>query len=123
MAAAVLVFHFGAGDVLEVVSGAIRRWFFAVFCVLFAITQVRVYLTRRRAEAHLARYVPSAPFAFFTALWSVLAVAGIVYGILELGLYWEIAGWITVALVVCVQLWVLGGIERRFRARAESDES
>jgi hypothetical protein len=38
----------------------------------------------------------------------VLALAAIVYGVLGLEGWWEIAGWATLVLVICVQLIVLG---------------
>ncbi len=123
MVAAVLLLNFGATGVVEAVSGFVTRWFFAVFCVVFAIAQARVYLIRRREEARVARHVPAGPFGLFTVVWMVLAGAGIVYGIVEPGHYWEIAGWITITLVVCSQLFVLGGIEQSFRSDAEGDGS
>lgn len=122
MAAAVLVFNLGLAGVVEAVAGFVTRWFFAAFCVVFAVAQIRVYTTRRRREARVARYVPAAPFAFFTVLWILLAVAGIVYGVIEPRGYWEIAGWITIALVIIVQLFVLGGIERHTRSEVEGGE-
>lgn len=121
MAAAVLLLNFGATGVVDAVSGFVTRWFFAVFCVVFAIAQARVYLIRRREEARVARYVPASPFAIFTAVWSILAAAGVIYGIVEPGHYWEIAGWVVITLVVCAQLFVLGGIEQRLRSDTEGE--
>lgn len=123
MAAAVLVFNLGAGNVLDVVSGFVRRWFFGVFCTVFAIAQGRVYFMRSREEARVARHVPASPFAIFAVVWGVLAVAGVVYGILEPGGYWEVAGWITVTLAICVQLFLLGGIEQHARSETEGGDS
>jgi hypothetical protein len=97
-----------ADRALEATTGFLSHWFFAIFCVLFALTQARVYLTRRRQQARLANHVPTSAFGFFTALWCVLALAAIVYGVLGLEGWWEIAGWATLVLVICVQLIVLG---------------
>ena len=121
MAAAVLIFNLGAGDVLDAVSGFVRRWFFAVFCTVFAIAQGRVYFMRSRKRARLARHVPASLFAVFAGVWGILAAAGLAYGILEPGGYWEVAGWITVTLVICVQLFTLGGIEQYTRSEPEDD--
>ena len=123
MAGAVLVFNLGASGFLDAVSGSVRRWFFTVFCTVFAVAQARVYVARRRHTARLARHVPATPFALFTALWVVFAVAGLIYGILDPGHYWEVAGWITITLVICVQLFVLGGLEQRRRSRPEGSDS
>lgn len=123
MAGAVLLFNFGATGFLDAVSGFVSRWFFTVFCTVFAVAQARVYVARRRREARLARHVPASLFALFTALWAVLAVAGLVYGIVEPGRSWEVAGWITITVVICVQLFVLGGLERRLRSAADEGDS
>lgn len=123
MAGAVLLFNFGVTGFLDAVSGFVSRWFFTAFCTVFAVAQARVYVARRRREARLARHVPASPFALFTALWAVLAVVGLIYGIVEPGRSWEVAGWITITVVICVQLFVLGGLEQRLRSGADEGDS
>jgi hypothetical protein len=91
----------------------LARWFFAIFCTLFALAQARVYYVRRRRQARLATDVPLSAFGFFTFLWFLLSAAAIIYGINGAGGWWETAAWVTVVLVICVQLAVLGGLEQR----------
>lgn len=98
---------------LEPMEGFVRRWFFAVFCTLYALAQARVYRMRRRQKARVASDMPVFSFGFFTVLWSILAVAAVVYGIVGPRGWWEAAAWVTVGLVVCIQLIILGSLERR----------
>lgn len=102
-----------AGVGLDAAVDFLSRWFFAFFCTLFALVQARVYQIRRRHAARLAREIPAGAFGLFTLLWLVLAVAAVVYGILDLEGWWEVAAWATVVVVICVQLLVLGGLQRR----------
>lgn len=98
---------------VAVVLAFARRWFFAIFSTAFALVQFRVYLVRRRQEALLASHVPVSAFGLFTALWFVLAIAAIAYGVLQPDGWWEAAGWVTLGVVISVQLIVLGGLEQR----------
>ena len=101
---------------LEPAADFLRRWFFAVFCGLYALVQVRVYAIRRRRQAKLARHVPLWPFSLFTVLWFVLAIAAIVYGFADVGERWAPTGWIAIGLLISVQLFVIGSIEQRHRS-------
>ncbi|UCC48842.1 MAG: hypothetical protein JSV41_01335 [Gemmatimonadota bacterium] len=98
---------------LEPMEGFVRRWFFAVFCTLYAMAQARVYRMRRRRQARVASDMPVFSFGFFMLLWFVLAVAAVIYGIVGPGGRWETAAWVTVGLVVSVQLVILGRLQRR----------
>jgi len=93
---------------LEPVEVFLRRWFFAIFCTLYALAQARVYRMRRRQQARVAVHMRVFTFGFFMALWFVLAAAAVVFGIVGPGGWWETAAWVTVGLVICVQLIVLG---------------
>ncbi len=95
----------------------LSRWFFAVFCTLYALAQLRVCVVRCRREARLASGIPLSAFAFFTALWFVLAAAAIVYGLQGGDGWMETAAWVTIVGVICVQLVVLG----RFAQRASTE--
>ncbi|UCC72798.1 MAG: hypothetical protein JSV86_20990 [Gemmatimonadota bacterium] len=101
---------------METVTEAVARWFFAVFCTLYAIVQGRLYskFRRRRSEGASAG-VPVSAHGAFTAVWVVLAVLSIFYGIRGLGGRLEVAGWITIALVICMQMILLGRLDRRVR--------
>lgn len=91
----------------------LSRWFFAVFCTLYALAQLRVCLVRRRHEARVATGVPLSTFGFFTALWFVLALAAIVYGVQGGDGWLETAAWVTIVVVICVQQFVLGRLIKR----------
>jgi hypothetical protein len=98
----------------ETVTEIVARWFFAVFCTLYAAVQARLYMKFRRqerAEAYVG--VPIGAYAVFTVIWAVLAVAAIIYGILDVGGLYETAGWVTIVLMICVQLIVLGKLDQR----------
>jgi uncharacterized membrane protein len=98
----------------ETVTEIVARWFFAVFCTLYAVVQGRLYFKfRRRDKAEAYVGVPIGAYAAFTVIWVVLAVAAIVYGILDVGGLYETAGWVTIVLMICVQLIVLGRLDRR----------
>jgi len=99
---------------MQTVTNVVARWFFAVFCTLYAVVQGRLYLKFRRqekAEAYVG--VPLGAYAAFTVIWAALAVAAIVYGILDAGGTYETAGWVTIALMICIQLIVLGKLDQR----------
>jgi hypothetical protein len=108
IAVVALGFLLPTSGALEPMEVFLRRWFFAIFCTLYALAQARVYRMRRRQQARVAGHVSVFTFGFFTALWLVLAVAAIVYGIVGPGGWWETAAWVTVGLVICIQLIVLG---------------
>jgi hypothetical protein len=98
----------------QTVTEIVARWFFAVFCTLYAVVQGRLYFKFRRkekAEAYVG--VPLAAHAVFTVIWAVLAVAAIVYGILGVRGLYETAGWVTIVLLICIQLIVLGRLDQR----------
>ena len=98
----------------QTVTEIVARWFFAVFCTLYAVVQGRLYLRFRRQElAEEYVGVPVGAYAVFTAIWSVLAVAAIVYGILDVGGLYETAGWVTIVLMICIQMIVLGRLDQR----------
>ncbi|MGD2153757.1 MAG: hypothetical protein PVG79_10865 [Gemmatimonadales bacterium] len=99
---------------METVTDIVARWFFAVFCTLYAVVQGRLYFKFRRqekAEAYVG--VPLGAYAVFTLIWVALAVAAIVYGILDAGGTYETAGWVTIGLMICIQLIVLGKLDQR----------
>jgi hypothetical protein len=106
-------FFIRAEGALEGTTAFLSRWFFAIFCAIFALAQLRVYVMRRRQEARVASHVPSGAFGLFTALWVVLAIAATVYGVTGVNGWWEIAAWAVLVVVICVQLIVLGGLERK----------
>lgn len=98
----------------QTVTEIVARWFFAVFCTLYAVVQGRLYFKFRRQEkAEVYVGVPLAAYATFTVIWAVLAVAAIVYGILDVGGLYETAGWVTIVLMICIQLIVLGRLDQR----------
>ncbi len=98
----------------ETVTGIVARWFFAVFCTLYAAVQGRLYLKFRQAEKAEAYVgVPIGAYAAFTVVWALLAVAAILYGILNMGGLYETAGWVTIVLMICIQLIVLGRLDQR----------
>ncbi|UCF21461.1 MAG: hypothetical protein JSU87_08780 [Gemmatimonadota bacterium] len=99
-------------DTMEPVVKLVNRWFFALFCSLFAIAQLRVYQVRRRQQARLATHVPVAAFGIFAAIWVLLAIVSFLYGAVGLGRSWETAGWITIVLIICIQQLVLGKLTR-----------
>lgn len=109
----VLALLIPAGGALETVMNVLRRWFFAVFCTLYALAHARVYVVRRHRGARVARDVPVSAFGFFTAVWFALAAAAVVYGILEPAGWWETAAWVTIVLVICIEMIVLGTLYRR----------
>lgn len=111
--ALVLAIVWRRGGAPEEMTDLMGRWFFAVFCTVYALAQLRVYVLRRRRAARVAADVPLSAFGFFTGLWFVLALAAIVYGIRGGGGWWETFGWVTIVAVICVQLLVLGGLARR----------
>lgn len=98
----------------ETVTEIVARWFFAVFCTLYAIVQGRVYF-KFRARRRVGEYagVPLAAYAVFTGIWSAFAVAAIVYGILDVRGPFETAGWVTIVLLICIQMLVLGKLDQR----------
>ncbi|MGD2218115.1 MAG: hypothetical protein PVJ64_15265 [Gemmatimonadales bacterium] len=99
---------------IHTVTDVVARWFFAVFCTLYAGVQGRLYLKFRRAEKAEAYVgVPIGAYAVFTVIWTVLAVAATVYGIFNVGGTYETAGWVTIVLMICVQLIVLGRLDKR----------
>ena len=108
IAIVVLGFLVPTSGALGPMEAFLRRWFFAIFCTLYALAQARVYRMRRRQQARVAVHMRVFTFAFFMALWFVLAVAAVVYGIVGPRGWWETAAWVTVGLVICVQLIVLG---------------
>jgi hypothetical protein len=112
IAGLVLGIIISTSDAMEPAVRLINRWFFAVFCVLFAIAQLRVYQVRRRQRARLATHVPLAVFGTFAAVWLLLALGSLIYGAVGLGGSWETAGWITIVLVICIQQLVLGRLTR-----------
>lgn len=92
------------------------RWFFAIFCTLFAIVQLRVYATRRHEEVHIAPHLPVSVFGVFAFIWVALAITAIAYGYFAPGGWWEKAAWVVIVSVICVELFVLGKL---VRARAD----
>ncbi len=104
----VLAIAIPASGRLDAVVEFIGRWFFAIFCTLFAVVQLRVYVARRHEEVHVAPYLPVSVFGVFAFVWVVLAVAAIAYGVLSPGGWWEKAGWVVIVSVVCIELFVLG---------------
>ncbi|NIN73386.1 MAG: hypothetical protein GTO46_15970 [Gemmatimonadetes bacterium] len=98
----------------QTVTQLVARWFFAVFCTLYAVVQGRLYLKFRRAERAEAYVgVPIGAYAAFTVVWAVLAVAAILYGVFDVGGMYEAAGWVTIVLMICMQLIVLGRLDQR----------
>ena len=54
----------------QTVTEIVARWFFAVFCTLYAVVQGRLYLKFRQAEKAEAYVgVPIGAYAFFTVIW------------------------------------------------------
>ena len=104
----VLAMAIPASGSLDPVVEFLGRWFFAIFCTLFAIVQLRVYVTRRHEEAHIAPYLPVSVFGVFAFIWVALALAAIVYGYFAPGGWWEKAGWVIIVSVICVELFLLG---------------
>lgn len=105
------------GGALDGAIEFLGRWFFAVFCTVYAVTQLRVYVLRRKREARLASGVPLSAFGYFTALWFALAVAATVYGIRGGDGWREAAAWVTIVVVICVQQFVLGRLIQRAETR------
>jgi len=97
-----------ASGTLDTVVVFLGRWFFAIFCTLFAIVQLRVYVTRRHEEAHIAPYLPVSVFGVFAFIWVALAIAAVAYGYFAPGGWWEKAGWVVIVSVICVELFLLG---------------
>lgn len=98
----------------ETVMAIVARWFFAVFCTLYAAVQARLYLKFRRAEKAEAYVgVPIGAYAAFTVVWAVLSVGAVVYGIVDPDGLYETAGWVTIVLMICIQLIVLGRLDQR----------
>ncbi len=107
----------GWTDAMLEVAGS---WFFAVFCTLYAIVQGRVYFMFRRRMASedsetVATDVPVSAHGYFTIVWAALALAAIAYGIAGIGGWRETAAWVTILLVICIQLLVLGKLDRRIQ--------
>ena len=113
----VLAIAIPASGSLDTVVDFMGRWFFAIFCTLFAIVQLRVYVTRRHEEVHIAPYLPVSVFGVFAFIWVALAVAAIAYGFLAPDGWWEKAAWVVMVSVICVELFVLGKL-----VRARSDQ-
>ncbi len=109
----VLAIVWRTGGALDGAVEFLGRWFFAVFCLVYALAQLRVYVRRRKREARLATGVPLSAFGYFTALWFALALAAIVYGIRGGDGWRETAAWVTIVVVICVQQFVLGRLVRR----------
>lgn len=101
------------GNQLDVAVEFLSRWFFAVFCTAYALAQARVYFLRKSQQVRVAMDMPVSPFGFFTVLWFALAVASVVYGVRGGDGWLEVAAWITIVLVICVQQLVLGRLQRR----------
>ncbi len=99
----------------EAVTAFLVRWFFAVFCALYAVVQGRVYfmLRRRKVSDRAAEGVPVGAHGLFTIVWSVFAVAAVVYGVVGLDGWLETAGWIAIGSMICIQLLVLGRLDPR----------
>jgi hypothetical protein len=116
VAGLVLAILVPASGNFESIMGLLRRWFFAIFCTLYALTQARVYMLRRHDEAHVGRRMPVSAFGIFTAVWIGLAIAAIAYGILEPTGWWEKAAWVVVVSVICLEMVVLGKLYRRSEA-------
>ena len=116
VAGLVLAMAIPASGMLDELVQFVGRWFFAVFCTLFAIVQLRVYVARRHQKVHLAAYLPVSVFGVFAFIWVALALAAIAYGYFDPGGWWEKAGWVLIVSVVCVELLVLGKL---VRSRAE----
>lgn len=109
----VLAVIWRTGGALDPAVDFLGRWFFAVFCTVYALTQLRVYVLRRKREARVAAGVPTSVFGYFTALWFVLAAAAVVYGIRGGDGWWETAAWVTIVALICIQLFVLGRLVHR----------
>jgi small-conductance mechanosensitive channel len=108
-----------ASGALDAAVGFLSRWFFAIFCTLYAFTQARVYVIRRRHQARMASYLSTSVFGFFAALWFTLAIAAVAFGFLRLEGWWEVAAWATIVVVICVQLFVLGRLVQTGAASAD----
>jgi fatty acid desaturase len=108
VAGLVLAIAIPASGSLDSIVNFMGRWFFAIFCTLFAVVQLRVYATRRHEEAHIAPYLPVSVFGVFSFIWVALAVAAIAYGYFAPSGWWEKAGWVVIVSVICVELFVLG---------------
>lgn len=117
VAGLVLAIAIPASGTLDAVVDFMSRWFFAIFCTLFAVVQLRVYVTRRHEEVHIAPYLPVSVFGVFAFIWVALALAAIAYGFFAPGGWWEKAAWVVVVSVICVELFVLGKL-----IRARSDQ-
>jgi hypothetical protein len=113
----VLAIVWRTGGALDVAIEFLGRWFFTIFCTVYAIAQLRVYVLRRKREARLATGVPLSAFGFFTALWFALALAAFVYGIRGGDGWRETAAWVTIVAVICIQQFVLGRLVRRAETR------
>jgi hypothetical protein len=111
--ALVLAIVWRRGGALEGMTDFLSRWFFAAFCTVYALAQLRVFVLRKKREARLAAEVPLSVFGFFMVLWFVLALAATFYGVRGGDGWWETFGWVTIVAVICVQLLVLGGLARR----------
>jgi len=109
----VLALLWRRGGTLDGSLELVRRWFFAVFCMAYALAQLRVFVLRKKREARLAAGVPLSAFGFFMVVWFVLAVVAIVYGLRGGEGWWETGAWVTIVAVICVQLLVLGGLAQR----------
>jgi hypothetical protein len=101
------------GGALDGAVEFLGRWFFAVFCTVYALAQMRVYVLRRKHGARLATGVPLSAFGYFMALWFALALAATVYAIMGGDGWRETAAWVTIVIVICVQQFVLGRLVRR----------
>ncbi|UCC85240.1 MAG: hypothetical protein JSW46_10135 [Gemmatimonadota bacterium] len=114
VAGLVLAILIPVSGVTETVTDLVARWFFAVFCTLYVGVQGRLYIKFRQAEKAEAYVgVPIGAYAAFTVIWAVLAVAAIVYGVLDVRGTYETAGWVTIVLMICIQLIVLGRLDQR----------
>lgn len=112
VAGLVLAIAIPASGTLDAVVDFMGRWFFAIFCTLFAVVQLRVYAMRRHEEVHIAPNLPVSVFGVFAFIWVALALAAIAYGFFAPGGWWEKAAWVVVVSVICVELLVLGKLVR-----------
>ena len=109
----VLAIVWRTGGAIDVAVEFLGRWFFAIFCTVYAVAQLRVYVLRRKHEARLATGVPLSAFGFFTVLWFALALAAVLYGIHGGDGWRETAAWVTIVAVICIQQFVLGRLVHR----------
>ena len=108
----VLAMAIPASGSLDTIVAFMGRWFFAIFCALFAAVQLRVWATRRHEEVHVAPNLPVPVFGAFAFIWVALTAAAVAYGYFAPGGWWEKASWVVIVSVICVELFVLGKLLR-----------